>query len=158
MADDKIAALEAKLADAVKRIAELEAASGGARAPLPPPSECPEAGVAPSGPLKSAEPVKWFFLGTHLANLDFWNEHLTSQHKTSNGTFYERNAQTDPSQHVHVGYPVRLKKSAGFMRCWGMGAKLSEGTKTRPGELFCCFGVVSSSLILLSEGWVGEGW
>lgn len=121
-ASARIADLETQLAAANKRIAALEAAGTvplSGEQQLPPPSECPLEGASFAGPLpKSSQPIQWVFLGNHLANLSFYNE----------------NVATDASKELYVSYPVRLRKCAGFMRCWGVGPKVKDHVRSLIGD------------------------
>ena len=82
---------------------------------LQPPTQCPLEGVLGTSELIPLKPELWLFLGNHFANFNYL-------YKTGITTGISINAQDsiNESHKIHTGRPVRLRKSAGFMRCWGM--------------------------------------
>ena len=86
-------------------LGRAEGARKTARPALPAPSQCPASGVVYSGKLPaSLMPVTWIFIGNHLANLDFLKTRV---------------ADGGGAADTLRGYPVRLRRDAGYMRAWG---------------------------------------
>ena len=86
---------------------------------LPAPSACSSRGVVFQGKLANANPTDWVFLGNHFINLDFYNENVAGKENVSKFPKYDG-----------VCYPVRIKKSAGFMRVWGIQHPRFVGDQT----------------------------
>eukprot|EP00966_Prymnesium_polylepis_P280439 6479793-Prymnesium_polylepis.1 len=76
---------------------------------LPTPSSCPAEGVEYVEELQAeGRPKAWLFFGNHFMDIEFFNSKVIGM------------ATDKPIPPCQYSYPVRLRKSAGFMRVFGV--------------------------------------
>ena len=88
---------------------------------LPHPKACPPEGVMATSMLQ-IQPTLWIFIGNHISNLE--------QCAADN----IKNA-IDKGLLSTITYPVRMRKSAGFVRRWGVNGFRRVGEQTITGVL-----------------------
>jgi len=104
------------------------------RKDLPEPSECPTEGVFGEGKIaECARPIKWIFLGTHLAKMDFLQKHIVNYREEGAEMPYQVTKWTN----TPITYPVRLSAEAGLLRAFGTGGWKRVGDQTMPSVVQC---------------------